>query len=490
MKKFLLLCVFLLANISSSTTPTERSVHDQSMHWLSLKYYVSKIYLKLKSTISKQFYWAEKAQIPSTVSDNKNQSFQDLVARSDAFMKKFPTHDNRIKVIAGNDVNIQNQIVTQARKTYPLMHKKVFQLIANFLKYKKQHGSTIEKKLYEKMSVHDFIERLLTKRPLMFMNANDSYLLRDGTVGHGGFETIGTAQEKSPLILKDYLSYDEMQISAFIGVSVPTYFINNGNKNNSGIKSTKNDYEKQGVFVGLVGTRFEKPGFMEWQHIIVTPSRDIDLQLKKDLFTLWSCFYNQKFDMYQQAQNDTSNRYIPFMYQGQKCFFDTLMYKKRMSFVIEPFLKDAQKRGIDAQQKVYIHATGLGLGVWKIIPQQAQLLLDVYAELIDSMTAHELSHISDINFSYFPQGMQWKQVKNNSAIKIHFSLRSPADIFQGADIGKLLVAQYAWDSNSYPGNEYWKGLLTASGDPAAACCSTIAELQNPEINSCFLQKIF
>ena len=41
---------------------------------------------------------------------------------------------------------------------------------------------------------------------------------------------------------------------------------------------------------------------------------------------------------------------------------------------------------------------------------------------------------------------------------------------------------FAWDGNAYIGNEYWDGMLSASGDPAAASCSFIPELLNPDIN--------
>merc|ERR1711896_113490 len=52
---------------------------------------------------------------------------------------------------------------------------------------------------------------------------------------------------------------------------------------------------------------------------------------------------------------------------------------------------------------------------------------------------------------------------------------------------ELIVANFAWDGNAFPGNEYWAGSLTASGDPAAACCSTIWNHLNPKINKRYMR---
>lgn len=88
--------------------------------------------------------------------------------------------------------------------------------------------------------------------------------------------------------------------------------------------------------------------------------------------------------------------------------------------------------------------------------------------------------------------------------KVYFSKRDPADPLPDEHKGtycrapqlsipdKLLVAQYAWDGNAWPGNEFWwpgRSQWDASGDPAAACCSTIGELQNAYINPVLLQNI-
>ena len=40
---------------------------------------------------------------------------------------------------------------------------------------------------------------------------------------------------------------------------------------------------------------------------------------------------------------------------------------------------------------------------------------------------------------------------------------------------------FVWDGTSYVGNEYWEGMLPASEDTAADCCSLIPEVKNTSL---------
>ena len=122
-------------------------------------------------------------------------------------------------------------LLENANSAYPIVHHKVLTLIEKFLEMKKKHGSNIEKKIYDKVKTSDFVDRLLSKRPLVFVGQRDTYILRDGKKEGSAFDEwhhIGTKRERDPFILEDYLSYDEGKLAALLGASTKTVNINKG----------------------------------------------------------------------------------------------------------------------------------------------------------------------------------------------------------------------------------------------------------------------
>ena len=425
-----------------------------------------------------------------------------LISHSKNVPYKFPIVNNRIENLSQQ--GFSSIIEDHASRTYPLVHNCLKKLVNDFIKLIKEYSCYQE--VYKNMCIQHFVDRCLKKRPLVFMNSDDYSVLKSGLEPSGCFETIGTDQETDPLTLKNLMSYDEMLFSALVMVSTPTLFINNGNRLNCGNLGKNGCFEKEGVYIGCVGPRLEKPGYMEWKHMVITEEQNTSEngygehadqdKLQTKVLNLWAEFYdlpNKSFFSWDEAKdnfNPKQDRFFAFNYEPQKlAYFDKVVYKKRMQMILEPFIIDADFRGEEKNKDVFCHFVGLGMGVWTPNGLPKHVQQDVFVDLvIELIKKHNLTRVVNVDFSWFSNytgGVRNEDVvlsKNNTKCKVTFSRRNPADKLTGENAGKLVVAMYAWDGNAYPGNEYWTGSLAGSGDPAAACCSTISELQNPDIN--------
>lgn len=241
---------------------------------------------------------------------------------------------------------------------------------------------------------------------------------------------------------------------------------------------------------------------MEWPHTIIRSSPESG---PDNAQSVWAEYYQQQgtsitcdpsteyhFPTYEEVAQSEDSRYRRIT---KSTYFNIDAYKRRMRIPIDCFLLDANDRARKEGKMAYVHMVGLGLGVWEITSRQEIWFVEAVAEALQEW---KLPHIGVINFSWFHEvnscggveSAQYMRTANGNNVRIEFSKRKPAEKLSGENEGMLLVASFAWDGNSYVGNEYWIGALAASGDPAAACCSTIGEVLNPEINPAMLENIW
>jgi len=339
-----------------------------------------------------------------------------------------------------------------------IVHPIAYKIAKDFLAYKKIYGSKTEHLVYGKQikwSLSQFLVRLVKQRPLAFYGQNDITLLRNHKMlgpASSLWDLVGSDHESKDITMHDYLTYEEMMISSLIGVSGYTPFLNDGNRFNRGIKGKPGSFQLEGVEVGLVGARFERKGKMDSVYV---DSKNVDG------FAFNTYFKGKSFEE---------------------------RYKTRISITIETLLREAEDRGGNAHQKTYLHVVGLGLGAWMIDKEQSRWYIEGFTHALWNL---KLQCIAVLEFAYIDVDAITRANVEKAAQKIGaqcvFNRRAPSTKLK--DPSLLLVVSYAWDANAYPGNEYYNGLLDATGDPAAACSSAISETQNPEINTNMLKSI-
>ena len=118
-----------------------------------------------------------------------------IIKKSEEFAKKnkLGSTTTTMKELQAKGIE-DSELLLNANSAYPIIHHRVHNLIINFIKLKQKCGSNVEKLVYkasmlevfnfstfnhQDISVVSFIDRLIAKRPLVFVGPLDAYILRD-----------------------------------------------------------------------------------------------------------------------------------------------------------------------------------------------------------------------------------------------------------------------------------------------------------------------
>lgn len=364
-------------------------------------------------------------------------------------------------------------------------------------------------------NIRAFYRRLVEKRPKAFLQPDDRIV-----------RCRENAERKIDLNinLTEYVGYSEIEFGAMLQVFGATQFINKGNRENRGEIGREGTYEKFGYISAIAGMRLETDDpSMERLHVIRGEREKARQEYDKSRVSgekgdfarmkgvngdfvdghelIWGQFY---------GQNSQQQPGSPAAATGD---FNDEVAERRLCISYKKFLAESIASAKQDEKKAHIRITGCGDGAWvgsdqnerqKYRPKVESAIGRAVRRAFDELAAEQKLQISAIEFCQhgangnylraFTGGAQVEVIEGvkiiGSKAKFSDELKASEKRSDGKDTA--LCVNFAWDGGSYVGNEYWlgEGYFGASGDPAAACCSSIAFSMNPEINPQFLDKLF
>ena len=361
-------------------------------------------------------------------------SIQILKQKSDEFARrnKFGCNSTRCAEL-GKRGFTEEELLANANSAYPIIHHKVYDLIIKFLELKQRVGSKVEKDIYKEISIAGLIDRLMAKRPLVFAGLLDTYVLRDQGEGewvegkHGAdvWHSVGTDQERGPLVMADYLTYDECKLAALLGASTFTVTANKGDRRNAGVwAGDEEDWERRGVIVGLVGPRMNKVGAMECQEMRVMEEQNGKNVSRDSVLQLFANFYGMgRVATFKEVQRSFDHKnvgafaaikrtfqkggsqvktedFLPVLTTRpitEESYLHLPAYSQRIRLVADLLIAEANDRACREGKKAFVHVVGLGLGVWQITPKQKPIFAGIF---LDALVDLKPDHVSDLALSW------------------------------------------------------------------------------------------